>query len=372
MQDIYVDEHTGVNILMSIHTLEPAYHPANKMGFMIDWILTMKCNYDCAYCTITGHDNSTNHPKFERCLQMLDQLYAYTDVMMEQKKPAFKDAIMSIAGGEAVYHPRIVDLIKEATQRYEQYSDRWRLTKRMTTNGTASTKNWKVLCDYLDGFTMSYHSTGPEKLKQQFRTNLEHLAKIKKEHDIIVCMYPMYWQDCLDFLQYCKENKFNARPKLLDGPLGIYNEQQKQDLSAFLTDEDLATISTESRVDEQSRGCCGGRKMCMNRNTKEYQTMVPRGKDGFLGWHCSANQFFIHGNNSTEQYFTNKDCRTKLDGTTGAIANIDTMSEYTEQLRSKKEIPMLVCAQTKCVCGTCAPKSTSKESLASIMSIYNR
>ena len=33
-----------------IHTVEAAYHPKNKMGFLIDWLLTLKCNFDCAYC----------------------------------------------------------------------------------------------------------------------------------------------------------------------------------------------------------------------------------------------------------------------------------------------------------------------------------
>ena len=63
--------------MIPIHTVEAAYHPKNKMGFLIDWLLTLKCNYDCAYCSIgpTGHDNSTKHPPIEKCITMLKQLY---------------------------------------------------------------------------------------------------------------------------------------------------------------------------------------------------------------------------------------------------------------------------------------------------------
>ena len=71
-----------------IHTIEPAYHPKGKMGFTIDWVPTLKCNYDCSYCVVgpNGHDNSTKHPSLDKCLTMLKQMYKYTDVMMEPKK----------------------------------------------------------------------------------------------------------------------------------------------------------------------------------------------------------------------------------------------------------------------------------------------
>ena len=67
-----------------LQTIEPAYHPKSKMGFLIDWLITLKCNYDCSYCGIGifGHDNSLPHPDYEKSLRMLKQLYAYTDVMM--------------------------------------------------------------------------------------------------------------------------------------------------------------------------------------------------------------------------------------------------------------------------------------------------
>ena len=84
--------------MLPIHTIEPAYHPKNKMGFLIDWLLTLKCNYDCSYCPIgpTGHDNSTQHPPMEKCVAMLKQMYQYTDVMMQYKKNQFKDAILNV------------------------------------------------------------------------------------------------------------------------------------------------------------------------------------------------------------------------------------------------------------------------------------
>ena len=111
--------------------------------------------------------------------------------------------------------------------------------------------------------------------------------------------------------------------------------------------------------------------MCVNRNIKENQYLVPRDSDGFEGWHCSANQFFLHGNNVNGMYYTNKDCKVKLDGKTGPIAHTSNMNQYIENMKQQKELPTLVCAQKTCRCGTCAPKSIHKENLTEILKIYN-
>jgi len=361
---------------MSIHTVESAYHPRDKMGFLIDWLVTLKCNYDCAYCEIGdgGHDNSRPHPSYDRCVTMLEQIYQYTDVIMSYKRIPFKDVIVNIYGGESLYHPDILQLLEASTKIYQQYKDRWRIRRRMTTNATATEKNWKTICEHIEGFTMSYHSTGPYKLKKLFRDNLLYLKQIDKEHDVIVCMYPTgtHWDDCLDFLRWARSNAIRVRPKMLDGPLGVYKQKHIEDLEEFLDKEEFKDWNVEQRANTQSRACCGGRKMCFNRNLKEYQVMVPRGPNGFEGWHCAANQFFLHANSVTGQYFTNKDCRNKVGGGIGPVANVHNMSDHIQQMKERKSMPTLICAQKICACGTCAPKSKSMDNLNKILDIYNQ
>jgi len=363
--------------MSTIHTVEAAYHPKNKMGFLIDWLLTLKCNYDCTYCPegTLGHDNSKPHPPVERCMTMLKQMYSYTDTVMEIKKNPFKDVILNVYGGEALYHPDIEDILIGSTKEYEKYSDRWRLRRRMTTNATATAKRWKTVCEHIEGITFSYHSQGPDKLKTFFKNNIEHAVQQKIEHDIIVCMYPHkdHWQDCMGFLKYCETNNLNARPKILDGIEGLYSEKQLEQLMPYLKNfdqEDIKKIDKTTRIADQTRGCCGGRSMCMNRDIKNYVSMIPRDL-GFKGWHCAANQFFLSGNNISGEYSTNKDCRVRLDGTTGAIATIDTMDDYIEKMKREDRMPTLICAQDRCRCGTCAPKSIHKENLEAILKIYN-
>jgi organic radical activating enzyme len=364
----------------TIHTIEPAYHPKSKMGFLIDWLLTLKCNYDCSYCPVdsTGHDNSTQHPPYEKCINMLKQMYEYTDVYMQNKKNAFKDAVLNVYGGEALYHPDIEKILIATSKEFEPYADRWRIKRRLTTNATATEKIWHTVCEHIQGITFSYHSQGSDKMKTLFKNNIDYTIKLKKEYDIVVCMYPHenYWQDCVNFLEYCAKNKLNARPKLLDGALGVYNKKHFEELTPYIKNFDLLDlkkIQGDDKIGNHARGCCGGRQMCTNRNIKEFQSLIVRDK-GFKGWHCSANQFFLHGNNVYGTYYTNKDCRVKLDGTRGEIANIDSMPDYISQLKKQiidNKLPILKCVQEGCQCGTCAPKSIHKEKLDSIMQIYN-
>ena len=145
---------------MSIHTIEPAYHPKQKMSFLAEWLITLKCNYDCPYCPIGpgGHDNSTQHPSFEKSLVMLDQIYEYVDVVMSHKKTWFRDVVMHLLGGEVIYHPQIIELMRQSSERYQKYKDRWNLKRRLTTNGTATEKTWQAICHHVEGITMSYHS----------------------------------------------------------------------------------------------------------------------------------------------------------------------------------------------------------------------
>ena len=358
---------------MDLHTIEPAYLPKSKMTFLIDWLLTLKCNYDCAYCTVgmSGHDNSTKHPHYKKCLTMLDHMYRYADTIMLNKKNAFKDVILNVYGGEALYHPDILMLLEKSSEMYNGYKDRWRLKRRMTTNATAQHEKWKHICDHIEGFTLSYHSPGPDKMKALFKENLRHVHDIKKEYDVIVLMYPHddHWNDCLDFYDYCKKNNYNARPKLIDGRLGIYFEKHINDLKKIMPGADLENYEVGKKIDTTTRGCCGGRPMCFNRDLKKKSFFVPR-KEGFRDWFCSANQFFLFANCFTGEYFTTKDCRVTPTGTIGSIANLQTMDQHIEHIKNNGVEP-LICKQNTCLCGTCAPKSKHKEELNKILQIYN-
>ena len=86
--------------------LEPLIDPVNKISFLLDWELTMKCNLDCSYCpsgTYGGHDNSTQHPDLVSSLEAIDFMFAYADLYMKYKPQGIKYVVLNIYGGEGLY-----------------------------------------------------------------------------------------------------------------------------------------------------------------------------------------------------------------------------------------------------------------------------
>lgn len=365
-----------------LHTLEPAYHPTKKLAFLLDWLVTLKCNFDCDYCSIGmfGHDNSTAHPPMDDCLKMLKQSYEYVDCYVQQKKSAFRNVHLNIYGGEALYHPNIETLMEESSKLFQPYAGRWTINRRLTTNASATLNKWKNVTDHLEGVTFSYHPQGPKKLKDNFVNNVEYFITTKKDYDIVVLMYPRepFFTDSLNFLNLCIQKQFKVRPRLIDGPLGVYNKDQLELLKLFFEDKNGDNSTFDNLVIgkdilSQGRACCGGRQMCLNRDLKNSVKFVKRDQS-FEGWYCSANQFFLMMNSFTKEFYTNKDCHVRLDQTSGPLATIDTMDAYIDQLKTNLEQNQphfLKCVQQRCRCGTCAPKSKDIQTLESIMKIYN-
>ena len=102
----------------NFETLEPAIDPNNKISFLLDWEMTLKCNLDCTYCPTDGpqisHDNSTDHPPLAGCLKTLDFMFAYVDLYMAHKPNALKEVVLNVYGGESLHHPDIIEILEQA------------------------------------------------------------------------------------------------------------------------------------------------------------------------------------------------------------------------------------------------------------------
>jgi len=359
---------------MQIKTLEPYASPKHKMGFLCDWRVTMKCNYDCTYCG--GHDNRQAHPDKELCLTMLGQAMSYIDTVMDVKKPRLRSATLNIYGGEALYHPDIVYLLKESSELYKKYSHKWSLTRLLTTNASCKEDKWKEVVKHLEYVQFSYHTEGPGKLKENFLRNLEVTHKSGKRYGGIVVMYPKNWQECVYMLKFMQKKGYNIQPKLVDGPTGNYTEEHFDDLRKFWPrlSKELTDKMQNVEIIRKGRACCGERLMCINRDFKHPAKFVPQPNNSYVGFNCSANQFFLMADSHTKSFYTNKDCRVTLDGKLGALATSDTMDDYISSLKSKLENDSntyLTCVQKTCICGICAPKSTSIDELKKVMKVYN-
>ena len=104
----------------TFNALEPAIDPNNRISFLLDWELTLKCNLDCDYCSTGlygGHDNSTQHPPLAKCLAALDFMFEYADRYMATKPRGIRYVILNVYGGESLHHPDIVDILSEVDRK---------------------------------------------------------------------------------------------------------------------------------------------------------------------------------------------------------------------------------------------------------------
>ena len=180
------------HLLPNFDVLEPAIDPNNRISFLLDWELTLKCNLDCSYCTTGiygGHDNSIPHPKLDDCLSTIDFMFAYADLYMQHKPKGLRTVILNVYGGESLAHPNIVEILSEVHKRHQPYADSWSLTVTTTTNATISTKTLAKIIPLIDEFTVSYHSENTPDQKTQFNKNLLDIKAAGRRLKCVVLMH---------------------------------------------------------------------------------------------------------------------------------------------------------------------------------------
>lgn len=367
--------------------LEPAIDPNNRITFLLDWELTMKCNLDCSYCLTGlygGHDNSTKHPPVLECLVALDFMFAYVDLYMNTKPKGIRSVILNVYGGESLYHPDIVDILSQIKTKYQPYSDRWHLTVTTTTNAILPDKKLQKIIPYIDEFTVSYHPECTDKQKQQLKNNLLTIAQSKCRQKCVVLMHQEQelFQDATDMISWLSDNNIKKLPKQLDGNVGveanrIYNQKQIQwfdDLyksKSFGQYTRLLADKTQSNLTDVGRACCGGRQICTEQNYKQRHAYVD---NKFPDWYCSVNHFFLYVKQVNGEVYVNKDCKMNFDGQVGPIGNLnDTeiiLSTLKKQLDNNNQ-PIIRCKKYHCLCGLCAPKAKSLETYHKIMAKYH-
>ena len=159
----------------AFEVLEPAIDPNNRISFLLDWELTMKCNLDCSYCPsglYGGHDNSTKHPPRDECIQALGFMFEYVDQYMQRKPNGLKYVVLNVYGGESLHHPDIVEILSQIQSKYQPYLDKLHFTVTTTTNAIVPNKTLLKIIPYIDEFTVSSHVESTDKQKQQFKDNL--------------------------------------------------------------------------------------------------------------------------------------------------------------------------------------------------------
>jgi hypothetical protein len=190
--------------------------------------------------------------------------------------------------------------------------------------------------------------------------------------------------DSFQAIEFCEHNKIRyvVKPVDNDEEKWKYTPEQFGTLKTFWINlvtgiqklEYKRKIDQPSNTEEvqsinQGRQCCGGRKLSLNGDLKSSVSFVP--KQGFRGWYCSVNWFFLFVQQVTGKVYTNKDCRTS---TTGKIEPLGTLNEYEKILNQlekqldSQEPPIIQCIKDICMCGFCAPKAENLEDYKTLLS----
>ena len=374
----------------NFEVIEPAIDPNNRITFLLDWELTLKCNLDCSYCATTGsyigHDNSTNHPPKDECIRSLDFMFEYVDQYMNYKPNGLRYVVLNVYGGESVHHPDIVEILSQIQEKYQPYAERWHLTVTITTNAILSNKKLKKIIPYIDEFTVSSHVESTAKQKQQFKENLLAIQSANKRLKCVVMMHDdlLLFQESQNFLSWLEQNQIRSLPKQIDSQSHIenrrtYNEQQITWFDSTYKDKTYGvnkTIDAKkyklSDLGDVGRACCGGRQTCLDQNYKERQYYVFDNK--FPDWYCSVNQFFLFVKQVTGEVFVNKDCKMKFDGTVGPIGHLSDTDSIIKDLKTQltNGPPVIQCKKSICFCGLCAPKAKNLDTYQSIMKKYQK
>jgi len=368
----------------AFEVLEPAIDPNNRISFLLDWELTMKCNLDCSYCgsgLYGGHDNSTRHPPQDECVRALEFMFEYADQYMQHKPKGLKYVMLNVYGGEALHHPNIVEILSQIQQKYQPYRDRWHLTVTNTTNAVITNEKLKKIIPYIDEFTVSSHVESTDKQKAQFKENLLTIRDADKRLKCIVMMHDdtQLFQEARDFLSWLNKNQIRSLAKQIDSAnRRSYTEQQIQ---WFNSEYQNKTYGIANKIDNSyrssdlsgvGRACCGGRQSCLNQNYRERQYYILDNK--FPDWYCSVNEFFLFVKQVNGEVYVNKDCKMNFNGTVGPIGNLSNTNGIIDELKTQlaHSQPIIQCKNNKCHCGLCAPKAKDLDTYKLIMKKYQK
>lgn len=363
----------------SVTCLEPAIDPANRITFLLDWELTLKCNLDCSYCEVGidgGHDNSTAHPPLDDCLKTIDFMFEYADSYMSNKPSSLKYVILNVYGGEAMHHPDIVEILNVVRERHRAYSHKWNLTITTTTNLVLSNKKAQAIIPLVDEFTVSYHTEATDKQKQQIKDNLLQIKSANRRVKCVVLMHTddVLFDDADEMIQWLKSNDISLLPRQLDmveaGEQQFYNQRQViwfKNLYQIKTHNASVDLPIqEGSLTNTGRSCCGGRQLCTNQQYRSRHAFV---SNKFTDWYCSVNHFFLFVKQVNGDVYINKDCKMRFDGSIGPIGNLNNTQPILD-FAKQKDKPTIRCAKSRCFCGLCAPKAADLNTYNTIMRKY--
>ena len=210
----------GAHTTADPYTLIAHTNPHHAQTVLVDWMLGNACSYACSYCPKALHDGSIRWQKTEDVLDLYRQMKAhYADRYG-------KTVWLQFTGGEPTMHPRIIDLLRQASDMGFRVS--------LISNASRTLRFWEKIRDCLDSVILTYHN--------EFAT-LDHFIAVgdllvdRMNVHINVTMHPDRFDRTFDEAKALRTGLPNATITLkplrvgFEAELYDYSSEQKQILS---------------------------------------------------------------------------------------------------------------------------------------------
>lgn len=349
-------------------TVETAVSFRHHPAFMINLIVNYMCNLDCSYCG--SHDNTAKPVALSDCLRSIDFIFQYTDLVLSVKPPHERRAALNFMGGEPLAHPDIVEIMRYAHELYQkQYRDRWKSSICVTTNGLAGSKIIKRCGDFVDQWTVSYHTETLEKQKTLILKNIMNLHDDGKKVEVRVMAHP----------QPDKYREAQSVHEMLKGK-GVHalfkpiNKAHYEDASYFRINWQMKNSSQNTDLNksyntDQGICCCSERPLLLDNDRSNTVNFLP--DNNFKGWYCALNWHFLYVDHDKNVYH-NMSCRVShRTDRQEPVGNIDNYHEILDDLRKQiqdKKVRVIRCPKDRCFgCGMCATKSRTVQGIRRAM-----
>lgn len=149
--------------------------------FSVNWQVSIRCNYDCMYCSPAWHDQHSPHHSLETMQQVWKNIVSKTQHLNLPYK-------ISFTGGELTTNKDFLPFVSWLRENYNQ-----QLFKVMTTtNGSASYRYYFEMFKSIDNIAFSVHS---EHINEQvfFDKVIRLQQNIGKDKFIQVAIMDEFW-----------------------------------------------------------------------------------------------------------------------------------------------------------------------------------
>lgn len=190
----------------------------------VDWFLGKRCNFDCAYCSPSIHDNHSPYPS----LETLKEYYDYLTQTILQNEKNRKTVSYIFGGGEPTLIPSYLDFLQHIKN-----DSRFDSEIRTLTNLTGNAEKLYRL-NQLSDITFSVHLAY---MTDKFITKVERFLSLRDETSrplTVKFMYDKYYNhritEMVDMLNKHKNLNYSVTPlhNKQDKTLYVYDDVDKE------------------------------------------------------------------------------------------------------------------------------------------------